>query len=199
MNAGEEGQRLGIIARQPEPDGIIAPLRVAARLAEGRERHQAPVLRLQPGLPVGRGGVADIGGPAVGLHLQQLGEVHVLALGAHLVGPLRRGVELRLLRRRHAPARQRQFPDAVGAGPDDRRGIVGVDVPRLHVADVGAHGASEVHDRLRAAALSVEVAHDGNLSRVRFIGKTEQDALQAASQQNAPRPRRRGAFAFRGR
>ncbi|MNL28664.1 hypothetical protein D3C87_1503190 [compost metagenome] len=164
VDAGKEGQRFGIVDGQLEPDRTVVALGVPARLAEGRERDQASVLRLQPGLPVRGRGVADVGRAAVGLHLQQLGEVDGLALGPQLVGPLGGRVHQRLARRRHAPARRGQ--DALPALPaDDWCGVVGVDVARLHVADVRAHGARQVQDRLGAAALSVQVAHGRTLSR----------------------------------
>ena len=52
----------------------------------------------------------------VRLHPQQSAEIDQLALGVQFVGAPTGGVELRLLRRRHAPAHHAELADATPVG-----------------------------------------------------------------------------------
>ena len=92
--AGEEGE--GALFAQGKPDRLQGAADLVG-LAEGGERHEAAVGGAEPGLPVGTGGVADVGRALVGLHPQQLGKIDVLALGAQLGGARGSGVVKGLL------------------------------------------------------------------------------------------------------
>ena len=68
------------------------------RLAEAGERHQAPVLRAEPTLPVPAGGVADVRHALVGLQSQESLKVDRLAFRLQLGRPLLRRLYLHDLR-----------------------------------------------------------------------------------------------------
>ena len=79
-------------------------------------------------------------------------------------------------RRRHAPARHREFAHAVHRGADDRSGIVGEDAGQhRQVAREVAHRAGEVADRLLALGDAVEIAHGRSVSPRRGQRKTARE------------------------
>ena len=71
------------------------------------------MLRGQPGLPVSARSVADVRRPGGRLRLQELGEVHGLALGPELVGTFS-------WRRRAGPSGTRACPIGPASGPGRR-------------------------------------------------------------------------------
>src|SRR5205807_1780256 len=98
----------GVIESEPH---VTAAFLV--ELTERCERHNASVLDTKPALPMLAVGVANVGGPAVGLHLQQLVKVDGLTLGPEFVRPLTGGFQLSLLRRWHTPAQHCQLAHAI--------------------------------------------------------------------------------------
>jgi hypothetical protein len=129
-----EGEQRPVLAqREPVRHG-----RLAGRiLAEARCRDQAPVLRLHPGAPVARRGVADVRDGPVARDRGWAGE---------------------------APAHHRQLASAP-ARADHGRHLVRKDGgQRRHVADTVHHGPIELADRLLAFGDAVEIAHAARLT-----------------------------------
>lgn len=171
-DAGEEGQRPFFAER--EPDVLARALAVLIGFGEGREGDQAAVGRPQPRRPVGvglagrhAGRVADIGRALVRLHLQHLGEVELRPFGPKLVGAAGRGLEQRLLGRRHAPTHVAHFA-AVGSADDHRRRIIGIDSRHRRLVVVAVDQRAAQGRGLRSSPHHcVEVAHAGQPNRRR--------------------------------
>src|SRR3954468_22217433 len=131
---GEEGERSVLV--EGEPDRLAGATRRQLVLRKAGERNEAPALRVQPALPVRRGGVADVSD-----------------------APIDPSTLEREHRRWHAPARKNQL-SAVLALPDDRGAVVGEYTgQRRHVAGPVMHGTRQLSDRGLAFRDAVEVAH----------------------------------------
>jgi hypothetical protein len=153
-------------------------LKIAIRLAERREGHQTPAGEAQPGSPVRTGRVPNVGGAAVRLHPEHVGEVDDLTFGARFVCPLGGGVENSFLGRRHTPPDVPHHPRAVYGAGHDGRGIVGEDA--RHGGGISAvveHGLRELRDLGSGPHHCVQVADVDGPPLVRILADFRPDRL----------------------
>ena len=153
----EERQGSALVEGEPGVPLLLA----VVELREARQGHYATVLNAHPAVPmrVPSGtveDVADVGGPAIQLHLKECLEDYLLALLAELVRAAASGVVEGLLAGGEAPP-------AFWSVPNEGRGLVRKDAgPGCQVADGGGDEgdiADELKDGLDVGGVAVEVAH----------------------------------------